>query len=60
MTENGQSKRINVMELKEEVEDKGMSGISTRFIMKALDNALSDTETNTIHPIAVLTLSKIN
>ncbi|MBB3698630.1 hypothetical protein KMW28_15270 [Flammeovirga yaeyamensis] len=54
VTENGQSKRINVMELKEEVEDEGMSGISTRFIMKSLDNALSDTETNTIHPIAVL------
>ncbi|WP_205959789.1 hypothetical protein [Flammeovirga aprica] len=54
VTENGQSKRINVLELKEEHEDEGMSGISTRFIMKALDNALSDTETNTIHPIAVL------
>lgn len=54
VTEQGQTKHINVQELKEEFEDEGMTGISTRFIMKALDNALSDSETNTIHPIAVL------
>ncbi|GAA4823751.1 hypothetical protein [Algivirga pacifica] len=54
VTERGQTKHINVMELKDEHPDEGMSGISTRFIMKALDNALSDSETNTIHPISVL------
>lgn len=54
VTERGQTKHINVLELKEENQDEGMSGISTRFIMKALDNALSDSETNTIHPISVL------
>ncbi|PWJ40037.1 serine protein kinase [Sediminitomix flava] len=54
VTEKGQTKHINVQELKEEHADEGMNGISTRFIMKALDNSLSDSETNTIHPISVL------
>ncbi|MGK7394925.1 MAG: hypothetical protein ACNS62_10145 [Candidatus Cyclobacteriaceae bacterium M3_2C_046] len=54
VTEQGQTKHINVQELKEEFQDEGMTGISTRFIMKSLDNALSDSESNTIHPIAVL------
>ncbi|MEH0156782.1 hypothetical protein V6R21_21810 [Limibacter armeniacum] len=54
VTERGQTKHINVQELKDEHPDEGMSGISTRFIMKALDNALSDSETNTIHPISIL------
>lgn len=54
VTERGQTKHINVQELKDEHPDEGMSGISTRFIMKTLDNALSDSESNTIHPIAVL------
>ena len=54
VTEQGQTKHINVQELKEEYPDEGMTGISTRFIMKSLDNALSDSETNTIHPISVL------
>jgi serine protein kinase len=31
-----------------------MSGISTRFIMKSLDNALSDSERNMITPISII------
>jgi serine protein kinase len=54
VTEQGQTKHINVQELKEEYSDEGMTGISTRFIMKALDNALSDSDSNTIHPISIL------
>lgn len=54
VSDKGQTKHINILELKDEYPDEGMSGISTRFIMKALDNALSDSELNTIHPIAVL------
>src|SRR5204863_2664741 len=42
VVEKGRTKKINVQELREEVKREGMSGISTRFIMKALDNALSD------------------
>lgn len=54
VVEKGKTKKIDVLELKEEAKDEGMSGISTRFIMKALDNALSDNiETNAIHPISV-------
>jgi serine protein kinase len=52
--EKGQTKHLNVQELKEEFQDEGMSGISTRFIMKSLDDALSESENHTIHPIRVL------
>jgi serine protein kinase len=54
VVEKGKTKRIDVVELREEAKSEGMSGISTRFIMKALDNALSDNiEQNAIHPISV-------
>ncbi len=54
VVEKGKTKKIDVNELKEEAKNEGMSGISTRFIMKALDNALSDNiEANCIHPISV-------
>lgn len=54
VVEKGKTKRIDVTELREEAKNEGMSGISTRFIMKALDNALSDNiEENAIHPISV-------
>src|SRR6516162_5047396 len=52
--EKGRTKKIDVQELKEDSKREGMSGISTRFIMKALDNALSDNvEGNCINPINV-------
>ncbi len=52
--EKGKTKRIDVSELHEEAKREGMDGISTRFIMKALDNALSDNiENNCIHPLNV-------
>lgn len=54
IVEKGRTKKIDVHELKEEARDEGMTGISTRFIMKALDNALSDNiEDNCIHPLSV-------
>ena len=54
IVEKGRTKRIDVDELREEAKSEGMTGISTRFIMKALDNALSDNiEQNCIHPISV-------
>lgn len=54
IVEKGKTKKIDVTELKEEARDEGMTGISTRFIMKALDNALSDNvEDNCIHPLNV-------
>ena len=52
--EKGKTKKVDVQELKEATKREGMSGISTRFIMKALDNALSDnTKGNCINPIGV-------
>jgi serine protein kinase len=52
--EKGRTKKINVQELRDDAKREGMSGISTRFIMKALDNALSDNvEGNCINPISV-------
>lgn len=54
VVEKGKTKKIDVLELKEEAKDEGMTGISTRFIMKALDNALSDNiSENCIHPLNV-------
>ncbi len=52
--EKGRTKKIDVRELREDAKREGMFGISTRFVMKALDNALSDNiEGNCINPISV-------
>ncbi len=40
--EKGRTKKIDIAELREEVQREGMDGISTRFVMKALDEALSE------------------
>ena len=54
VVEKGKTKKIDVTELVEDAKREGMDGISTRFIMKALDNALSDNiENNCIHPLNV-------
>lgn len=52
--EKGTTKKIDIMELREEVEREGMSGISTRFIAKAIDVALSESECNCINPIGLI------
>ena len=52
--EQGKTKKIDVRELRDDAKHEGMNGISTRFIMKALDNALSDNVSgNCINPINV-------
>ncbi len=54
VVEKGKTKKIDVRELRDDAKREGMSGISTRFIMKALDNALSDNvDGNCINPINV-------
>ena len=54
VVEKGRTKKIEVQELRDAAKKEGTTGISTRFIMKALDNALSDnTEGNCINPINV-------
>ncbi|MFQ5667833.1 MAG: serine protein kinase [Candidatus Binatia bacterium] len=54
VVEKGKTKKIDVHELRDDAKREGMTGISTRFIMKALDNALSDNIAgNCINPITV-------
>ena len=52
--EKGRVKKIDIRDLREESRNEGMSGISTRFIMKSLDNALTDSEKGVITPISVM------
>jgi len=52
--EKGRTKKIDLLELREETKREGMDGVSTRFTMKALDNALTDNlDGNCINPISV-------
>ncbi len=52
--EKGRTKKIDLNELRDDAKNEGMCGISTRFILKALDNALSDNiRGNCINPISV-------
>jgi serine protein kinase len=52
VVEKGRTKKLTVSELREDTKREGMFGISTRFIMKALDTALSRNP-RSIHPISV-------
>lgn len=52
--EKNVGKKVDIFELREENPREGMTGISTRFIMKCLDTALSEAEHECINPIAVL------
>ncbi|QDR83110.1 PrkA family serine protein kinase [Sporomusa termitida] len=54
IVEKGSTKKIDIFELRDEAPREGMSGISTRFIMKAIDTTLSESEFNCINPIAVI------
>lgn len=51
--EQGKTKKFDVHELKDDTRREGMLGISTRFVMKALDYALAEDESNCINPINV-------
>ena len=53
IVEKGLIKKVDIKDLREEVEDEGMTGISTRFIMKAIDAALSDSNKSMITPISI-------
>ena len=53
IVEKGSIKKVDIKDLREEVEDEGMTGISTRFIMKAIDAALADSTKNMITPISI-------
>ena len=52
--EKGRVKKIDIKDLRDEARKEGMSGISTRFIMKALDSALSDSDKGMVSPISIM------
>ena len=52
--EKGRVKKIDIKDLREETRYEGMSGISTRFIMKSIDAALSDSEKNMVTPVSIM------
>ena len=54
VVEKGRVKNIDIKDLKDEVRNEGMSGISTRFITKALDNALANSDKNMITPVSLI------
>lgn len=55
VVEKGSTKRLDISELREEAGPyEGMKGISTRFIVKAIDNALSSSEHNCINPLSIM------
>jgi serine protein kinase len=54
VVEKGRVKKIDIKDLKEEARREGMNGISTRFITKALDNALARSDKNMITPVSLI------
>lgn len=55
IVEKGTTKRIDIVELREEAgQREGLSGVSTRFIIKAIDNAISNSDNGCITPLSVM------
>lgn len=54
IVEKGAAKKVDIQELREEAQREGMTGISPRFIMKALDETISESEHDCVNPIAIL------
>ena len=55
IVEKGTTKKIDIGELREEAgQYEGMKGISTRFIIKAIDNALSESGCDCINPLSIM------
>jgi len=54
VVEKGRVKKVDINDLRDESPREGMTGISTRFIMKAVDSALSDLGKSYITPISMM------
>ncbi len=54
IVEKDSSKKVDIQELRDDADKEGLTGVSTRFIMKAIDNALSESDCNCINPILVM------
>ncbi len=53
VVEKGRSKKIDVRELKDEAKKEGMFGVSTRDIIKTIDNTIAESEHNCINPVSL-------
>jgi len=54
IVEKGRTRKVDISDLRDEANHEGMDGISTRFITKAIDSALTDSDTNFITPMRVV------
>ena len=54
VVEKGRTKKVDIKDLREETRNEGMDGISTRFITKAIDHAVSNSDKNMVTPISVM------
>jgi serine protein kinase len=54
IVEKGRTRKVDINDLREEAKNEGMDGISTRFITKAIDSALTDSDKGFITPIRVI------
>jgi serine protein kinase len=52
--EKGRAKKVDIKDLRDEAKHEGMDGISTRFITKAIDSALTDSDKGFITPMRVI------
>jgi serine protein kinase len=52
--EKGRTKKVDIKDLRDEAKQEGMDGISTRFITKAIDSALTDSDKGFITPMRVI------
>ena len=54
IVEKGRTKKVDINDLRDEAKHEGMEGISTRFITKAIDSTLSDSDKEFITPMRVV------
>ena len=54
IVEKGRTRKVDVTDLRDEAKHEGMEGISTRFITKAIDSALTDSDKSFITPMRVV------
>jgi serine protein kinase len=52
--ERGRVRKVDIKDLREEAKHEGMDGISTRFITKAIDNALSTSDKKMVTPVSLM------
>ena len=52
--EKGRTKKVDIKDLRDEAKHEGMDGISTRFITKAIDSTLTDSDKGFITPMRIV------